>query len=198
MSGAEMHEAASHEASPRTRSPWRRVSYLLPALVFLIVAIGLGVGLTRDPSILPSALIDKPVPVFKLPPLALSDGEVLGLASGDLTGKVQLVNVFASWCGPCRIEHPFLMKLAAEGVPIQGLNYKDAPADAAAFIEELGNPYERIGVDQNGRAGIEWGVYGVPETFVIDAEGKIRHKHVGPIQAGDVDQLRAIIKDVGG
>ncbi len=192
--GVEVHETPSGVTS----SPWRRISYLLPALVFLIVAIGLGIGLTRDPSTLPSALIDKPVPDFELPPLALNGEDVKGLATEDLTGKVQLVNVFASWCGPCRIEHPVLMKLAADGVSVQGLNYKDAPADAAAFIEELGNPYERIGTDQNGRVGIEWGVYGVPETFVIDAEGKIRHKHVGPIQAGDVAELRAIIKDLGG
>ncbi|MEZ5933708.1 MAG: DsbE family thiol:disulfide interchange protein [Alphaproteobacteria bacterium] len=173
---------------------YARIGYLLPVLVFLVVGIGLAIGLTRDPSTLPSALIDKPVPTFELPPLAGMDKP--GLSSTDLTGKVQLVNVFASWCGPCRVEHPILMKLAKDGVPIQALNYKDEPSDAGQFLAALGNPYERIGVDKNGRTGIEWGVYGVPETFVIDAEGKIRHKHVGPIQARDVDALMKIIEDL--
>lgn len=175
---------------------WGKIGYLLPALVFLVVATGLAIGLTRDPSTLPSALIDKPVPVFELPPLEIVGKEASGFSSEDLKGKVQLVNVFASWCGPCRVEHPLLMKLAKDGVTIQGLNYKDKPADAANFLAQLGDPYEKIGADANGRTGIEWGVYGVPETFVIDAEGKIRHKHVGPIQASDVEGLMTIIQDI--
>ncbi len=175
---------------------WGRLGYLLPVGVFLIVAVGLGIGLTRDPSTLPSALIDKPVPAFKLPPLVAPDTKTTGLTSDDLKGKVQLVNVFASWCGPCRVEHPILMKLAKDGVTVQGLNYKDQPADAANFLMELGDPYEKIGADTNGRVGIDWGVYGVPETFVIDAEGNIRHKHVGPIQARDVEGLMAIIEEI--
>ena len=173
-----------------------KLGYLLPVGVFLVIAIGLGIGLTRDPSTLPSALIDKPVPTFELPPLLATNPE--GLTSEDLKGKVQLLNVFASWCGPCRVEHPILMKLAADGVPIQGLNYKDQSADATSFLLELGDPYEKIGADANGRVGIEWGVYGVPETFVIDAEGKIRHKHVGPLQARDVDGLMAVIAEISG
>jgi cytochrome c biogenesis protein CcmG/thiol:disulfide interchange protein DsbE len=174
------------------RKSFARIGYLLPVLVFLVVGIGLGIGLTRDPSTLPSALIDKPVPSFDLPPLA-GIGKP-GLTSDDLKGKVQLVNVFASWCGPCRVEHPVLMRLAKDGVPLQALNYKDQPEDAARFLDELGNPYERIGADQKGRVGIEWGVYGVPETFVVDAAGKIRHKHVGPLQARDLDKLMQIIE----
>ncbi len=197
-------EAAGSETKPGrdapedagTASPWRRFGYLLPVLVFVLVGVGLGIGLTRDPSTLPSALIGKAVPSFDLPPLNAAGNEKPGLASADLTGKVQLVNVFASWCGPCRVEHPILMKLAKDGVPVQALNYKDQPADAARFLAELGDPYERIGVDRSGRTGIEWGVYGVPETFVIDAEGKIRHKHVGPLQARDIEKLMTIIEDL--
>lgn len=175
---------------------WQRFGYLIPVIVFLIIGAGLAIGLTRDPSTLPSALIDKSVPVFKLPPLVTASTEAVGLSSDDLKGRVQLVNVFASWCGPCRVEHPLLMKLAKDGVPVQGLNYKDQPGDAANFLLELGDPYEKIGADANGRVGIEWGVYGVPETFIIDAEGKIRHKHVGPIQARDVEGLMTIIEDL--
>ena len=162
----------------------RRFLYLLPVAVFVVVGIGLAIGLTRDPSTLPSALIDRSVPAFDLPPLDGHDG----LKSEDLAGQVSLVNVFASWCGPCRVEHPLLMKLADDGVVIHGLSYKDRPEDALAWLDELGDPYQRIGNDQNGRVGIEWGVYGVPETFVIDAEGRIRHKHVGPLQARDVEE----------
>ncbi len=172
-----------------------RLGYLLPVLLFLAVGAALGIGLTRDPSTLPSALIDKPVPEFELASLAAAGIDKPGLTSEDLTGKVQLVNVFASWCGPCRVEHPLLMKLAEDGIPIQALNYKDQPADAASFLRELGDPYEKIGADDNGRVGIEWGVYGVPETFVIDAEGKIRHKHVGPLQPRDIEGLMKAIED---
>jgi cytochrome c biogenesis protein CcmG, thiol:disulfide interchange protein DsbE len=162
----------------------RRLLFLVPVLVFGAVGIGLAVGLTRDPGTLPSALVDRPVPEFELP--ALEGAE--GLSDEDLKGRVSLVNVFASWCVPCRIEHPVLMRLAEQGVPIFGINYKDPPDQAKAWLAELGDPFEKIGADRNGRVGIEWGVYGVPETFVIDAEGRIRHRHVGPIQASDLEQ----------
>jgi cytochrome c biogenesis protein CcmG/thiol:disulfide interchange protein DsbE len=162
----------------------RRLLYLIPVVVFAAVGIGLAVGLTRDPGTLPSALVDRPVPQFELPALEGADG----LSDADLKGRVSLVNVFASWCVPCRVEHPVLMRLAEQGVPIFGINYKDPPDQAKAWLAELGDPFAKIGADRNGRVGIEWGVYGVPETFVIDAEGRIRHRHVGPIQARDLEQ----------
>lgn len=159
----------------------RRLIFLLPLLVFAVIAVWVAVPLLTggDPSDLPSALIDRPAPDFDLPPLP---GDRPGLARADLTGQVALVNVFASWCVPCLAEHPILTRLAEEeGVPLFGINYKDAPADAVAWLSDHGNPYRRIGVDFEGRAGIDWGVYGVPETFVIDADGRIRFRHAGPI-----------------
>ena len=161
----------------------RRLLYVVPVLVFAAIGVGLAVGLTRDPGTLPSALLEKPVPEFELP--GLDGGE--GLSSGDLKGQVSLVNVFASWCVPCRVEHPVLMQLAESGVPIYGINYKDPADQAQAWLAELGDPFEKIGADRSGRVGIEWGVYGVPETFVVDAEGRIRHRHVGPLQARDLE-----------
>ncbi len=157
----------------------RRVLFVLPVIIFAGISIWFAIGLQRDPKILPSALIDKPVPEFELP--ALLDGTP-GFATGDFGGEVVMVNVFASWCLPCRAEHPILMRLAEDGVlPIYGLNYKDEKEDATAWLAELGNPYTRIGHDISGRAGIEWGVYGVPETYLIGKQGRIRYKHVGPL-----------------
>jgi cytochrome c biogenesis protein CcmG, thiol:disulfide interchange protein DsbE len=170
----------------------RRLLYLIPVAVFVALGIGLAVGLTRDPGTLPSALIDHPVPTFDLP--ALEGGE--DFSSADLKGQVSLVNVFASWCVPCRVEHPMLMKLAESGVPIYGINYKDPADKAQAWLGELGNPFTKIGADRSGRVGIDWGVYGVPETFVIDAQGRIRHKHVGPIQARDLESLLPILAEL--
>lgn len=157
-----------------------RLGFVLPALIFAAIAIALGYGLTLKPREIPSALIDKPIPDFALPPV---QGKSAGLSSGDLrTGEVQMVNVFASWCGPCRTEHPILMDIAKSGVlPLHGLNYKDKPEAAAAFLRSLGDPYLRAGADRDGRVGIEWGVYGVPETFLIDKQGRIAFKHVGPL-----------------
>jgi cytochrome c biogenesis protein CcmG/thiol:disulfide interchange protein DsbE len=167
-------------------APRRRLGYLIPVGLFLLVAAFLGVGLLLNPRVIPSALIDKPVPEFNLPPV---EGRPLGLTTADLKGRVSLVNVFASWCGPCRVEHPLLMELKRQGVvPIHALNYKDSPANARAFLAETGDPYERIGSDRDGRVGIEWGVYGVPETFVIDAQGRIVFKHVGPLMPFDVKE----------
>jgi cytochrome c biogenesis protein CcmG/thiol:disulfide interchange protein DsbE len=101
---------------------------------------------------------------------------------------VKLVNIWASWCGPCRIEHPALMQLAAEGVTLHGINHRDEPANARGFLAELGDPFTLVGVDRTGRAGVEWGVYGVPETFVINGRGEIVYKHVGPIQGSDLEK----------
>jgi cytochrome c biogenesis protein CcmG/thiol:disulfide interchange protein DsbE len=156
---------------------------LAPPLLFLIVAAAFLWGLNpeRDPREVPSALINESVPEFSLPPL--EGAAVPGFSSADLrTGEVALVNVFASWCIPCRAEHPFLMRLAEDGiVPIYGLNYKDKRSNAVSWLAELGNPYVAIGADENGRVAIDWGVYGVPETFVIDRVGVIRYRHVGPL-----------------
>jgi cytochrome c biogenesis protein CcmG/thiol:disulfide interchange protein DsbE len=159
-----------------------RLGVRLIAFVPVAIAAALGAaffwGLWNKDDRLPSTLIGRPVPEFALPPI---EGRADGLSSADLRGGVSIVNVWASWCVPCRVEMPLLVDLAATGaIPIHGINYKDAPAAALAFLDELGDPYTRIGADRNGRASIEWGVYGLPETFVIDAEGRIAYKHVGP------------------
>ena len=159
---------------------------LLPLGGFFILVIGLGLGLTIRPSDIPSALVGKPVPDFSLPAV---EGRNLGLSSANLVGQVSLVNVFASWCVACRAEHPLLMRLAADKVvPIHGLNYKDRPADAAAWLDKWGDPYTRTGADLNGRVAIDFGVSGVPETFVIDREGRIAFKQIGPLDREVVDQ----------
>jgi cytochrome c biogenesis protein CcmG/thiol:disulfide interchange protein DsbE len=157
----------------------RNVLAFLPLAVAAVPAMVLAWGLTRDPSNLPSALIGKAVPDFALPPV---EGRTLGLSSTDLKGEVSLVNVFASWCVACLEEHPLFMKLAAQGtVPLHGLNYKDQPDDAAKWLDSLGDPYTRTGADISGRVAIDWGVYGVPETFVIGADGRVAYKHIGPV-----------------
>ncbi|MBI2584755.1 MAG: DsbE family thiol:disulfide interchange protein [Rhodospirillales bacterium] len=169
------------DAAQPSAAKWPRLVYVLPVLVFVGLAIVFAWGLTRDPRIIPSVLFGRPVPAFDLPPVK---GRTLGLASADLRGDVSLVNVFASWCTACRLEHPLFMRLKAEGVvPIHGLNYKNKPDDAAAWLDKLGDPYTRTGADLDGRVGIEWGVYGVPETFVVGKDGRIAYKHIGPITA---------------
>jgi cytochrome c biogenesis protein CcmG/thiol:disulfide interchange protein DsbE len=168
------------------RQTRRRLVFLLPVILFVGLAVALAWGLGRDPQQIRSALIGKPVPEFALPPV---QGRSLGLSSADLAGKVSLVNVFASWCTACRAEHPLFMRLKAEGaVPIHGLNYKDKPADAAQWLDTLGDPYTRTGADLDGRVAIDWGVYGVPETFVLNADGRIVHKHIGPLTQKDLDE----------
>lgn len=160
--------------------------YLVPLAVFIAMVAFLAVGLTRDPREVPSPLVDKPAPEFRLPRV-----ESVGvmLSEADLRGQVSLVNVWASWCVSCRDEHPLLMDLAASGeVPIYGLNYKDARDDALAWLARFGNPYDASAHDLEGLVGIDWGVYGVPETFVVDAEGYIRHKHIGPLTQQDIDE----------
>lgn len=175
-----MDQSLSSDSAPALpRRGHRPLFVWLPLAAFAGLLVLLLKGLYLDPSLVPSPLIGKPVPDFELPPV---QGRSLGLASADLTGEVSLVNVFASWCTACREEHPLFMRLQREGaVPIHGLNYKDQPEDAAAWLDELGDPYSRTGADIKGRVGIDWGVYGVPETFVIDHEGRIAYKHIGPI-----------------
>lgn len=156
-----------------------RPAVWLPVVLFVTLLVPFFLGLHSDPSLVPSALIGKPVPAFSLSPV---NGRALGLSSADLKGRVSLVNVFASWCVACREEHPLLMRMKKEGiVPIDGINYKDKPDDAARWLDTMGDPYTRTGADLDGRVAIEWGVYGVPETYVIDRAGRIAFKQVGPI-----------------
>jgi cytochrome c biogenesis protein CcmG/thiol:disulfide interchange protein DsbE len=158
----------------------KRLLFLLPLVLFAVLAGYFYAGLKRDPSEIPSVLIDKPVPEFALPPVAGVDRP--GLSSATLKGDVALVNVFASWCPPCRVEHPLLVRLSREGdVPIYGLNYKDKAEDAKRWLGELGNPYRAIGWDFENRVAIDFGVYGAPETFVVDRKGTIRYRHVGAL-----------------
>jgi cytochrome c biogenesis protein CcmG/thiol:disulfide interchange protein DsbE len=170
------------DAGPTTvgrRMVPRRLVVLLPVTLFAVLAGLLAWGLTRNATNIPSALIGKAVPEFSLPPVK---GRTLGLSSGDLGHEVSLVNVFASWCVACREEHPVFMRLAAsKKVPLHGLNYKDRPDDAARWLNTMGDPYTRTGADLNGRVAIDWGVYGVPETFVVSADGNIAYKHVGAV-----------------
>ena len=164
-----------------------RLVSIAPLILFAVVAAYFAIGFTKNASILPSALIDKPVPTFDLPPLKDTKP---GLATADLKDDVVLVNMFASWCVPCRAEHPLLMQLARDKiVPIIGLNWKDRKSDAIAWLDELGDPYARIGHDPSGRTGIDWGVYGVPETFVIDKLGVIRYKQVGPLDNKAIEEI---------
>jgi cytochrome c biogenesis protein CcmG/thiol:disulfide interchange protein DsbE len=183
-----------------------RLRFLVPLAVFIALVVGLFAGLWLRPSELPSALIDKEAPEIELPPIAGLDG-VSGLATGDFRGTVTVLNVFASWCIPCRAEAPELKRLAGDPafrgrIHLVGINYKDKPGDARRFLQELGDPYERIGADTSGRAAIEWGVYGVPETFLIDARGRIRLRLPAPITDDEYDKtikpaLRAILAEAG-
>lgn len=179
----------SETESPRTKAAWRLI-YLLPLGLFIALAL---VFLSRlesgeDPEAIPSALIGKPAPEFTLPPL---DGlGAPGLARADLLGKVTVVNVFASWCVPCRQEHPALAELAKDTrYRVVGIDYKDQPGNALAFLDEMGSPYAAVGVDQRGRAAIDWGVYGVPETFLIGPDGVIATKVIGPLDADNVARI---------
>ena len=160
------------------------------AIIPLVLVFALGgvfaLNIGRESSVIPSALIGKPVPDFNLPPLP---GRETGLSGGDFAGSgVSVLNVFASWCVPCRAEHPVIAQLAEQtGIPVYGLNYKERdPADGGRWLEELGDPYTSVGMDLSGRTGIDFGVYGVPETFIIDGRGHIRYKHVGPVTPDDL------------
>jgi cytochrome c biogenesis protein CcmG/thiol:disulfide interchange protein DsbE len=158
-----------------------RIVLFSATLIALAALLALfAINIDRDPQFVPSALLNKPAPDITLRPIE-GPNEAPGFGPQDLKGQVVLVNVFASWCVPCRQEHPLLMELAQQGVTIYGINEKDAADNARKFLAELGDPYTRIGADPSGRAAIEWGVYGVPESFVVNAKGIITYKHVGPL-----------------
>jgi cytochrome c biogenesis protein CcmG, thiol:disulfide interchange protein DsbE len=172
----------------------RRILLLLPLILFLALAAlflyRLGAG---DPSRLPSALIGRPVPPTELPPVVglERDGkQIPGIAPADFRGAVSLVNVWASWCVPCHDEAPLLMQLAEDKrIRIVGINYKDQPSNARRFLGRYGNPFAAAGADQSGRASIDWGVYGVPETFLVGRDGRIAYKLVGPITPQNFDAV---------
>ncbi len=168
---------------------------IIPAIVFIIILMLLAYGLTRDPRIIPSPLIGKPAPEFNLPPLP---GRSPGFSTADLKDKVSLVNVFASWCVACRQEHPLFMQLKKDALlPIYGINYRDRPQDAIDWLDELGDPYTQIGVDRKGLVSIDWGVYGVPETFLIDRQGRIAYKIIGAVTPDILkNKLLPLIKEL--
>jgi len=184
----------SETSTPAAATPRRAFLMALPLIAFLGLAVlfWLRVG-SGDPSRIPSALIGHPAPLTNLPPLTglLNDGaEVPGLDPAAFKGKVSLVNVWASWCVPCHDEAPLLTDLAKDKrLQLIGINYKDTPDNARRFLTRYGNPFGIVGVDSNGRAAIEWGVYGVPETFIVGREGTIVYKLVGPITPDNIDSV---------
>lgn len=159
----------------------QRLKLFLPLLIFVVLAGFLWRGLSLDPSHLPSALIDKPVPSFTLDQLPNGDEKSAQITEKDLLGEPYLLNIWATWCPTCRIEHPFFNKLAQQGVRIVGLNYKDEDQAAREWLEHFGNPYQVIIADRHGTLGLDLGVYGAPETFLVDKDGVIRYKHVGVV-----------------
>jgi len=172
----------------------KRLKLFLPLAVFLVLAGFLFRGLSLDPQALPSALIDRPMPAFTLPVLG-ADGE--SVDEKVLSGEVALVNVWATWCASCRVEHPFLTELARQGLAIYGINYKDEDDKALAWLAELGDPYRLNIVDAEGTLGLDLGVYGAPETYVVDARGVIRYRHVGVVNAQVwQDILRPIVDEL--
>jgi cytochrome c biogenesis protein CcmG/thiol:disulfide interchange protein DsbE len=169
--------------------------FLIPLGIFIVLAGFLAVGLKLNPREVPSPLIGKPAPDFKL---ALLSDPAKQLSPADLRGKVWLFNVWASWCGSCRQEHDLLLDLAKQGsVPIYGMDYKDQPGDAQAVLARHGNPYTETVVDLDGRTGINYGVYGVPETYLIDRTGVIRYKHIGPLTRESLDKkILPLVKEL--
>jgi len=174
-----------------------RARFLIPLAVFAVVVGILGVGLTLDPREVPSPLINKPAPAFNLPQLEQPDKTI---SQKDMLGKVWLLNVWASWCVSCREEHSTILELARSGVvPVLGLNYKDERADGLAWLARLGNPYRISAYDRDGRIGIDYGVYGVPETYVIDKAGVIRYKRIGAVTPEVVrDKILPLVKKLNG
>jgi cytochrome c biogenesis protein CcmG/thiol:disulfide interchange protein DsbE len=174
----------------------KALKFIVPLAIFLALAAFFAVGLTRDPRTVPSPYIDKPAPAFRLEQL----GEPkLAFTPEDMKGKVWMLNVWASWCSSCRIEHPLLVEMSKRGVvPIVGLNYKDRREDAMPWLTRFGDPYALSVWDIDGKVGIDYGVYGAPETFVIDKQGVIRHKQIGPITPEALEQtILPLLKKLG-
>lgn len=170
---------------------------VLPPVAFAALAGVFAVGMMReDPDSLPSAMIGRDAPAVEMVPL----GDKQGFDDASLRdGRVKLVNFWASWCAPCRVEHPNLEALAAEGIPVYGVNYKDRPGDALGFLAELGDPYTAIGADATGRMALDWGVYGVPETYVIDGNGKVLARVAGPVVQRTIDRtIRPALAEAAG
>lgn len=174
----------------------KSLRFLIPLALFGALAWFLYAGLSLNPREVPSPLIGKPAPAFALPRL---DDPTQTVKREDLLGKVWVMNVWASWCAPCREEHPLVIALARDRkVPVIGLNYKDRPGDARIWLERLGNPYAATLIDFDGKVGIDFGVYGVPETFVIDAQGVVRYKHVGALTSQVIKQnIEPLLKELG-
>ncbi len=177
------------QTQAKTPQVKRNYFVFLPVAFFVLLAAIFASQLLsgKDTSVLPSVLIDKPAPTTNLPPL--DPAAPSGINSADFSGRVTVLNVFASWCVPCREEHPVLLEFAKDKrFTLVGFSYKDAAENATRFLNDLGNPYAAVGTDISGRAGIEWGVYGVPETYVIGKDGTIRYKHVGPLDRKTFEQ----------
>ena len=173
----------------------KRLVFALPVLLFAGIIFAFVLGLGRDPSKLPSVLIDQPLPRFALPAVRPND---VGLRSDDLRGAPMLLNVFASWCVSCRIEHPVLLQLKSQGIPIQGLDWKDEASAGAQYLRDNGDPYAKAGNDKSGRTGIDLGVTGVPETFVVDRYGRVRYKQIGPIGPDDwKNTIKPLLEKLG-
>jgi DsbE subfamily thiol:disulfide oxidoreductase len=169
----------------------RRWPAFVPIAIFLVLVGFFAYRLVMidhgdAPNLIPSVMINKPVPNFTLP--SLFDGKPQ-VVSEEIKGKVTLIDVFASWCVPCRIEHPYLDEIKKAGIVLVGINYKDRPEDARRWLVQLGNPYDAIGTDRDGRVGIDFGVYGVPESYLIDKQGVIRYKQTGPLTLEDIEKV---------
>src|SRR5450756_270173 len=169
--------------------------FLVPLAIFIVLVAFLGIGLGLNPREVPSPLINKPAPAFQLPQLHRPDQT---FSQRDMKGRVWLLNVWASWCVSCREEHPLLVEFARTNVvPVYGLNYKDKPDDALAWLKQFGDPYVLSIIDRDGRVGIDYGVYGVPETFVIDKQGAIRYKQIGPVTPAALkDKILPLVKEL--
>jgi cytochrome c biogenesis protein CcmG/thiol:disulfide interchange protein DsbE len=171
---------------------WR---YLVPLGIFIVLVVFLSIGLKLNPRDVPSPLIDKAAPAFTLPKLQHPEQTV---SPADYKGRVWLLNVWASWCVSCRAEHPVINQLARSSeLPIIGLNYKDTRDDAMQWLQQRGDPYTASAFDEDGRVGIDWGVYGVPETFIIDKKGIIRYKYTGPVdQKAVMEKIMPLVREL--